>query len=105
MDDNLYQMARELCELYKTAYAIMQPRVTRIIKNNITDNNEIERCLDDLLNYPTDDCYDLFLQLCNYYKKINSKTAIEYLEIYKEMYLNESLPEELLEEPKAKKKS
>ena len=94
-------MARSLNELYKTMYALYVPEVNRIIKNKITDIDTIESCLDNLLNVPTDECYDLFLRLCTYYKNINEKSAKEYIEIYKELYLD---AEEIKEEPITKKR-
>ncbi len=101
MNQSFLDMARSLNELYKTMYALYAPDVERIIKNNIIDEDQIESCLENLLNCPTDECYELFLKLCTYYKKINKKSAEEYIEIYKELYLDD---EEYEEESTTKKR-
>ena len=98
MNEDIINMARELNELYKTMYVLYSPEVDRIIKNKITEIPTIESCLDNLLNVPTDDCYDLFLKLCSYYRTINKASADDYLEVYKELYLDDK------EEPIIKKK-
>ena len=101
MNENIIEMARSLNELYETMYSLSAKDVERIIKNNITDEYQIETCLDNLLNCPTDKCYDLFLKLCVYYKKINKKASEEYISIYKELYLDDL---EYKEEPITKKR-
>lgn len=95
--EDIKYIAGQLNQIYKTMYAINAPEVKRIIKNKITDCNVIEACLDNLLNCPTDDCYDLLLELCAYYKAIDEKTAKEYIQLFRELYLGE-------EEPKTKKR-
>ena len=88
MNEDIKYLANSLYELYQEMYLIYAPEVKRILKNNIKDKKQIELCLDNLLNCPTDKCYDLFLKLCTYYKKIDALSANEYLEIYKELYLD-----------------
>ena len=102
MNEDIMHMARELNKLYKTMYVLYSPEVNRIIKNKITDTSIIETCLDNLLNVPTDDCYDLFLKLCSYYRTINKLSADDYLEIYKELYLDNDF--DYNEKPITKKK-
>ncbi len=102
MNEDIMNMARELNELYKTMYVLYSPEVNRIIKNKITDTSIIETCLDNLLNVPTDDSYDLFLKLCSYYRTINKLSADDYLEVYKELYLDNDF--DYNEKPITKKK-
>ena len=101
IDEDIKRIANSLNNLYKTMFALYSPEVNRIIKNKITDKKTIEFCLENLLNAPTDECYDLFLKLCSYYKNIDSKSANEYLEIYKELYFEE---EDIFKEPITKKR-
>lgn len=91
MNEDIIRMAKELNELYKTMYVLYSPEVNRIINNKITDIHTIESCLDNLLNAPTDDCYELFLKLCSYYRTINKLSADDYLKVYKELYLADDI--------------
>lgn len=89
MNEDIKFLANSLYKLYQEMYLIYAKEVNRILKNNIKDKKQIEMCLDNLLNCPTDECYNLFLKLCTYYKKIDAKAANDYLKIYKELYFEE----------------
>ena len=56
----------------------------------VKDINLIEEYLDSLLGIPTDKCYQLFMMLCEYYSSINRDNAKFYLDLYNELYLDDS---------------
>ena len=88
---NIFNLASELNQLYDVMYSQIEPEVKYIINNHLTDIGRIERCLDCILNIPIDKGSSLFIELCDYYRTINSDNAVSYLEIYEEIYDNESI--------------
>ena len=84
--NEIFEMAKELNELYELSYKQIEPQVIYIIKNNIKDINFIDHVFDELLNIPTKKCYKLFMRLCDYVETFNIKLVKEYLEIYEELY-------------------
>lgn len=84
--DEILELAKELNELYEISYKHLRVEVNNIIKNRITDKHIIEKCLDELLNIPTDKCYELLKLLCEYYSLIDKDSAKFYLETFDEMY-------------------
>ena len=86
LDTSIKLLFKELIEIYNIAYKELKPSVERIIKENITNKDTIEDCLEKLLNIPTDACYKLFIKLCDYYARIDLSSSLEYLKIYEELY-------------------
>lgn len=91
LDDKLKKQLQELTELYELAYKQVKPSVDYIIKNNIRDLKYIEKTFDDIINIPTDRCYQLFLKLYDYVKMFNKELANEYYQIYEELYGDEKI--------------
>lgn len=94
--DNIYDLVKKLYELYEVLYLDLVDDVSYIIKKNIRNTKFIENTLDNLLNVPTDKAYNLFITLCNYYMTIDKEAALNYIDIYQELYGEEK--------PKIKKK-
>ena len=94
---DIIELAKQIHELYKIMYEMIKPEVMYIINKKVKNINIIENTLDRLLDIPTDEGYELFLKLCNYYATIDKEGAKFYLESYEEIYGEE--------EPKTKKKT
>lgn len=84
--NNIKRLAKELAILYETMYQLAESSVNYIIDNKITDSKIIEKCLDDILNIPTDKGWLLLQRLTTYYISINKEIALSYIETYCEMY-------------------
>ena len=84
----LYNMCKSIIDLNKQRYVIIKDEIEDIIKNNISDNTQIERKLDEMLDillfYETDDSLLTFRKLCKYYFNINPQTTVDYINYYKE---------------------
>lgn len=83
---NIINLAQELNCLYEEMYQQLNLSVDYIISNKITNQNNIEHCLDLALDIPTGKGRLLFNKLCNYYLTINEENAKEYFDIYEENY-------------------
>lgn len=94
---DIIDLAKQIHELHKIMYEMIKPEVMYIINKKVKNINIIENTLDRLLDIPTDEGYELFLKLCNYYATIDKEGAKFYLESYEEIYGEE--------EPKTKKKT
>lgn len=88
LDNELKDMLNNLMQLYDLAYQSLKPKVAYIIKNNIKDTRFLESVLEELLNIPTDKCYNLLTKLCNYIMSFNHELAEDYLTLYDELYGN-----------------
>ena len=97
ISDGLIDLAKKIHELHKIMYEMIKPEVTYIINKKVKNVNIIENTLDRLLDIPTDECYELFIKLCDYYATIDKEGAKFYLEAYEELYGEE--------EPKIKKRA
>ena len=84
--NDLKPAANYIKELNKQAFLLYAPEVDFIIQGNIKDEEEIEYLLDCLLSFPDDPTYELFVKLVNYYKEFNEDAAIDYENIYLDMY-------------------
>lgn len=91
LSNEIKSMIQNLIELYEISYNQIKPKVAYIINNEIKDIDFICHILDELLDIPTDKCYNLFKELCNYTSQINAKITNEYLEIYQELYGEDEL--------------
>ena len=93
----LYDLAKELNDLYKIAYYQIEPMASYIINRKVRNVKMIENTLDKILNIPTDEAHELFVSLCKYYATFDEEGAKFYLESWDEIYGEE--------EPKVKKKT
>ena len=84
----LYGMCKSIIDLNKQRYVIIKDEIEDIIRNNISDNMQIERKLDEMLDillfYETDDSLLTFRKLCKYYFDINPQATIDYINYYRE---------------------
>ena len=86
VSDELIEMAKGLMKVYQDYCKILRPEVASIIQNNIRDIPRLERVLDQLLNVPTDEGYELLVILCDYISSFDKNLADEYLSLYNEFY-------------------
>ncbi len=84
----LYDICKTIIELNKQRYIIIKDEIEDIIRNDINDNRQIERKLDDMLDillfYENDDSLLTFRKLCKYYFNINSQATVDYINYYRE---------------------
>ncbi len=84
----LFDMCKSIIDLNEQRYAIIKDEIENIIKNNITDNMQIERKLDEMLDillfYETEDSLLTFRKLCKYYFGINPQATVDYINYYRE---------------------
>lgn len=86
------ELAESLNKITQDAFIIYEEQVDRIYRNKITDNKEIERVIDDLLDFCHDDkILLLFKRICRYYYKINPSATFEYVNVYRNLWDEESL--------------
>jgi hypothetical protein len=81
-------------ELARQALEVYRPQVERLISYQTTNDLEIERRLDHLLDF----CFDdqillLFKKLCRYYWDINPQATADYVNYYRDMWDEESKKE------------
>lgn len=86
VSDDIIEMARGLMDLYKDYLKILKPEVAYVIKNNVRDTKYLERLLDQVINVPTDEGYELLVILCDYISTFDKELADDYLKIYNELY-------------------
>ena len=84
--NEIKQLAKTLYDLWKQNYQLVEPIVLDIINSRSKSSSLIESYLDDLLNIPTDESYELFKKLCAYYSTIDKEGADFYLNTWNEMY-------------------
>ena len=84
----LYDMCKSIIDLNKQRYVIIKNEIEDIIRNKISDNMQIERNLDEMLDillfYKTDDTLLTFKKLCKYYFDINPQPTVDYINYYRE---------------------
>ena len=84
----LYDMCKSIIDLNKQRYVIIKDEIEDIIRNNISDNMQIERKLDEMLDillfYEADDSLLTFRKLCKYYFNINPQATVDYINYYRE---------------------
>ena len=84
--DKIYALAKELSELYKIMYRQVKPDVLYIMARKVRNVRYIESTLDRLLEIPTDESYELYILLCDYYATIDKEGAKFYLDSWDEIY-------------------
>ena len=84
----LYDMCKNIIDLNKQRYVIIKDEIEDIIRNNLSDNMQIERKLDEMLDillfYENDDTILTFRKLCKYYFDINPQATVAYINYYRE---------------------
>ena len=84
----LYGMCKSIIDLNKQRYVIIKDEIEDIIRNNLSDNMQIERKLDEMLDillfYETNDSLLTFRKLCRYYFDINPQATVDYINYYRE---------------------
>ena len=84
----LYDMCKNIIDLNKQRYVIIKNEIEDIIRNNISNNMQIERKLDEMLDillfYETNDSLLTFRKLCKYYFDINPQATVDYINYYRE---------------------
>ena len=72
----------------KQRYVIIKDEIEDMMRNNISDNMQIERKLDEMIDillfYETDDSLLTFRKLCKYYFDINPQATVDYINYYRE---------------------
>lgn len=80
------ELAKALYELWQEYYKLVEPSVLHIIDSKSENRYLIESYLDDLLNIPTDEGYELLKKLCAYYSTIDKEGTDFYLNTWNEIY-------------------
>lgn len=84
----LHYLIKSVIDLNKKRYFIIKDEIDYIINNNINNENQIERKLDEMLDilsfYENDDTLLTYRKLCKYYFNINPRATVDYINFYKE---------------------
>lgn len=84
----LHYLIKSVIDLNKKRYLIIKDEIDYIINNNIKNENQIERKLDEMLDilsfYENDDTLLTFRKLCKYYFNINPRATVDYINFYRE---------------------
>ena len=81
------QMMLQIQALQKQGFESIQPLGLQVISGEITDQREIDRIMDlllDFADYPPS-C-EMFLQCCDAIRKNDPAIADEYVQLYKSIY-------------------
>ena len=87
LDERTLELFKELAVLQEQKYRLAENEINFIIKNNIKDNNRIERAIDEILEFLNDEeALMLFRKICSYYIKLNQQATLHYINYYIEEY-------------------
>ena len=87
LDEKTLELFRELAVLQEQKYRLAENEINFIIKNNIKDDNRIERAIDEILEFLDDEeALLLFRKICSYYIKLNPQDTLHYINYYIEEY-------------------
>lgn len=79
----------EISELQKDTVKDLEIEINYIINKRIIDDNRVANVFDSLLNLlQTDEVLILFKKLGRYYYYVNPYLVCDYVNFYKEMYLD-----------------
>ena len=79
MENKLRELEERVDQLYTALYCEQIRAVDRLIKNNITDYDELSQELDRLLDYGDNEIFKkLFWKLINYVEKFDQGLGAEY---------------------------
>ena len=83
LDEETFELFKELAVLQEQKYRLAESEINVIIKNNIKDKNRIERAIDEILEFlENDEALLLFRRICSYYIKINPEATMYYINYY-----------------------
>ena len=83
LDEKTLELFKELAVLQEQKYRLAENEINFIIKNNIKDDNRIERAIDEILEFLDDEeALLLFRKICSYYIKLNPKDTLHYINYY-----------------------
>ena len=87
LDAKNLELFKELAVLQEQKYRLAKNEINFIIKNNIKDDNRIERSIDEILEFLDDEeALLLFRRICSYYIKFNPQATLHYINYYIEEY-------------------
>ncbi len=87
LDERILELFKELAVLQEQKYRLAENEINFIIKNNIKDDNRIERAIDEILEFLDDEeALLLFRKICSYYIKLNPQATLHYINYYIEEY-------------------
>ena len=87
LDEKTLELFKELAVLQEQKYRLAENEINFIIKNNIKDDNRIERAIDEILEFLDDEeALLLFRKICSYYIELNPKATLYYINYYIEEY-------------------
>ena len=99
LDEITLELFKKLAVLQEQKYKLAESEINFIIKNNIKDDNRIERAIDEILEFLEDEeALLLFRRICSYYIKINPQATLHYINYY----IGEYDPQKLKFENKSK---
>lgn len=91
LHEDIQAIAGAFKGLYRRAELAYTPLIDTVIQNESKDSHEIEQILDGLLGFACDDrMLVLFKKLCRYYYSIDPEAAVEYVDAYREMWVEEN---------------
>jgi hypothetical protein len=84
---HLQQSFKELNGLAKQVYPVLQSELESLIHAQVTDAQQIERLLDQMLNFAFySDILILYKRLFRYYYFIDTQATVFYVNSYREMW-------------------
>ncbi len=86
LPSDLREMFDGLMDLYDLAYEEIRRDVEIVILNGIKDEEIIAHIFDNILNVPTERCFELFNDLCDYTSTFNQGLVDDYIDIYNDLY-------------------
>ena len=87
--DDIKCLIDNINSLQQIAIKEIESKINYIIDNKIVDDNLVEKIFEELLNLlQTDEVTNLYKKLCFYYYNINTYLVNDYIEYYKDMYLD-----------------
>ncbi len=85
--ESIRGIASSLHAINQKAVTEYTPVVETILRSPIPDTRQIERTLDDLLDFcGYEPALRLYKKLCRYYFDINPTATVEYIEAYRELW-------------------
>lgn len=86
MDENIYQIAEQIVQLYQKAYEIYLPLVEDLCSKNVSED-ELSHLLDYLLDFACDEkILGLYKRVCRRYLYIYPSCIKSYIGAYREMW-------------------
>ncbi|MHC4887615.1 MAG: hypothetical protein ACYTGH_21260 [Planctomycetota bacterium] len=83
----IYRIIQELEDRILRSKPLLEAEVDGLIARGCTDQKEIERLLDSLLDLCFhDEMLPLYKRLCRYTLPLNPKATADYVQFYREMY-------------------